>query len=63
MEVEDWIDGINQPAWKRRSKQLVGPDSEPYLLQASYVFNAKGERRRNRPKDLKEEVIEEVEFL
>jgi hypothetical protein len=65
MEVEDWIDGINQPAWKRTDKQIIGPDSDPYVLQASHVFTSvkDGQRRRNRPKDLREEKIEEIEFL
>ncbi|TVY76118.1 putative aldose 1-epimerase [Lachnellula suecica] len=39
MEVEDWIDGINQPEWGRQSKQVFGPGDEPYVLQASYVFS------------------------
>ncbi|KAI0154313.1 aldose-1-epimerase [Xylariaceae sp. FL1272] len=37
MEVEDWIDGINQPEWGR--KQIFGPGDDPYVLQASYVFS------------------------
>lgn len=37
MEVEDWIDGINQPEWNR--KQIFGPGDDPYVLQASYRFS------------------------
>jgi aldose 1-epimerase len=37
MEVEDWIDGINQPEWNR--KQIYGPGDDPYVLQASYRFS------------------------
>lgn len=40
MEVEDWIDGINQPEWGR--KQIYGPGDEPYVLQASYRFSLNG---------------------
>ncbi|EHK98199.1 putative Aldose 1-epimerase [Glarea lozoyensis 74030] len=29
MEVEDWIDAINQPAWGRQEKQIFGPGDEP----------------------------------
>lgn len=39
MEVEDWIDAINQPEWGRADKQIFGPSSEPYVLQASYRFS------------------------
>lgn len=39
MEVEDWIDGINQPEWGRGKKQIFGPGDEPYVLQASYRFS------------------------
>ncbi|KAF4633484.1 hypothetical protein G7Y89_g4625 [Cudoniella acicularis] len=39
MEVEDWIDGINQPEWGRQSKQVFGPGDDPYVLQASYRFS------------------------
>ena len=63
MEVEDWIDGINQPDWKRKSSQIIGPGSQPYLLQASHVFSVKGDRKNNRAKDLKEDIIDDVKFL
>jgi hypothetical protein len=43
--VEDWIDGINQPAWQRLPKQVIGPSSEPYVLQASYVFSVNGKKQ------------------
>ncbi|PMD59573.1 galactose mutarotase-like protein [Hyaloscypha bicolor E] len=42
MEVEDWIDGINQPEWGRGKKQIFGPGDEPYVLQASYRFSLNG---------------------
>ncbi|KAH6682792.1 aldose 1-epimeras-like protein [Halenospora varia] len=42
MEVEDWIDGINQPEWGRDKKQIFGPGDDPYVLQASYRFSLNG---------------------
>ncbi|KAK3344391.1 aldose 1-epimerase [Lasiosphaeria hispida] len=39
LEVEDWIDGINQPQWQRGSKQIFEPGGDPYVLQASYRFS------------------------
>ncbi|KAI0194869.1 aldose 1-epimerase [Xylaria flabelliformis] len=39
MEVEDWIDAINNPEWGRADKQIFGPGGDPYVLQASYVFS------------------------
>lgn len=39
IEVEDWIDGINQPEWGRQDKQIFSPSSEPYLLQATFKFS------------------------
>lgn len=39
MEVEDYIDGINQPEWGRDKKQIYGPGDEPYVLEAKYVFS------------------------
>lgn len=39
LEVEDWIDAINQPAWQREDKHIFGPGGDPYVLQASYVFS------------------------
>jgi aldose 1-epimerase len=39
LEVEDWIDAINQPEWQRSKKQIYGPGSDPYVLQASYRFS------------------------
>lgn len=35
MEVEDWIDAINQPEWGRQDKQIYSPGGDPYVLQAS----------------------------
>lgn len=39
MEVEDYIDAINQPEWQRSKKQIFGPEDDPYVLQASYRFS------------------------
>lgn len=39
MEVEDYIDAINQPEWQREKKQIFGPGDDPYVLQASYRFS------------------------
>ncbi|POS78002.1 aldose 1-epimerase [Diaporthe helianthi] len=39
MEVEDYIDAINQPEWQRGKKQIFGPGDDPYVLQASYRFS------------------------
>ncbi|KIW07633.1 hypothetical protein, variant [Verruconis gallopava] len=42
MEVEDWIDGINQPEWQRDKKQIFGPDDPEYSLEAIYRFSVAG---------------------
>lgn len=42
MEVEEWIDGINQPEWGRGEKQIFEPGGEPYTLEARYVFSLTG---------------------
>ncbi|KAI9737288.1 MAG: hypothetical protein M1818_005821 [Claussenomyces sp. TS43310] len=39
MEVEDWIDAINQPEWQRSKKQIFEPGGDPYVLEAKYVFS------------------------
>ncbi|KAK1772669.1 galactose mutarotase-like domain-containing protein [Phialemonium atrogriseum] len=39
LEVEDWIDAINQPQWQRSKKQIFEPGGDPYVLQASYKFS------------------------
>jgi aldose 1-epimerase len=39
LEVQDYIDGINQPQWGRDAKQLFEPGGDPYVLQASYRFS------------------------
>lgn len=39
LEVQDWIDGINNPAWGRTKKQIYEPGGDPYVLQASYRFS------------------------
>ncbi|KAF2193841.1 galactose mutarotase-like protein [Zopfia rhizophila CBS 207.26] len=39
MEVEDWIDAINHPEWQRENRHIFGPEDEPYVLEAAYVFS------------------------
>ncbi|KAK2735481.1 aldose 1-epimerase [Colletotrichum kahawae] len=39
LEVQDWIDGINNPSWGRGKKQIFEPGGDPYVLQASYRFS------------------------
>ncbi|KAF1349570.1 aldose 1-epimerase [Delphinella strobiligena] len=39
VEVEDWIDAINQPEWQRSKKQIFGPGDDPYTLEATYNFS------------------------
>jgi aldose 1-epimerase len=39
MEVEDYIDGINNPEWGRIDKQIFGPGDDPYILRARYHFS------------------------
>jgi aldose 1-epimerase len=41
MEVQDWIDAINQPEWQRSEKQIFGPDDPEYCLEAIYRFSVK----------------------
>ncbi|EGX91029.1 aldose 1-epimerase [Cordyceps militaris CM01] len=38
MEVQDYIDGINNPEWMRGNRQIFGPGDDPYVLQATYKF-------------------------
>jgi aldose 1-epimerase len=38
LEVQDYIDGINNPAWGRIDKQVYGPGSDPYVLQVRHKF-------------------------
>jgi hypothetical protein len=35
MEVEDWIDTINQPEWQRSNKQIYEPGGDPYVCKRS----------------------------
>ncbi|KAM0239482.1 hypothetical protein ACHAP5_008338 [Fusarium lateritium] len=42
LEVQDYIDGINNPEWMRLEKQLFEPGGNPYVLQAKYTFSLKG---------------------
>lgn len=39
MEVQDYIDGINQPEWQREKRQIFGPNDPAYTLEADYVFS------------------------
>jgi aldose 1-epimerase len=39
MEVQDYIDAINQPEWQREKRQIFGPDDPAYTLEANYVFS------------------------
>lgn len=47
MEVEDWIDGVNQPEWGRQPKQIFGPGDPPYVLNARYDFRVGGSKQAN----------------
>ncbi|PNS15127.1 hypothetical protein CAC42_2356 [Sphaceloma murrayae] len=38
MEVEDWIDAINQPQWQRSKKNIFGPGEGQYVLEAVHEF-------------------------
>ncbi len=42
LEVQDYIDAINQPAWQRNNKQFFAPGDGPYVLQASFRFSVDG---------------------
>jgi aldose 1-epimerase len=44
VEVQDYIDGINNPEWQRLEKQLYEPGGNPYVLQAKYRFSLKGKQ-------------------
>lgn len=39
MEVQDWIAAINFPEWQREKRQIFGPESPAYTLEATYVFS------------------------
>ncbi|KAF1836135.1 aldose 1-epimerase [Decorospora gaudefroyi] len=39
MEVQDWIDAINNPEWMREKKQIYGPATPAFTLEAEYVFS------------------------
>ncbi|KAH8730955.1 galactose mutarotase-like domain-containing protein [Phaeosphaeriaceae sp. PMI808] len=39
MEVQDWIDSINNPSWQREKKNIFGPGTGTYTLEADYVFS------------------------
>ncbi|KAI7155789.1 galactose mutarotase-like protein [Hortaea werneckii] len=44
IEVEDWIDGINHPEWGRQDRQVFGPGTAPYVLEARYEFSLQGKK-------------------
>jgi len=44
LEVQDYIDAINQPSWHREKKQIFGPGDDPYVVQASYKFSVIGKK-------------------
>lgn len=52
MEVEDWIDSINQPEWQREKKNIFGPETDPYVLQAEYRFTVGGKGASSRKTEL-----------
>jgi aldose 1-epimerase len=42
LEVQDWIDAINNPSWQRDPKIVAGPkDTQPWILEAQYAFNTR----------------------
>lgn len=45
LEVQDYIDGINNPAWFRGKKQVFGPGDGPYVLRARYTFSVDGDEK------------------
>ena len=47
MEVQDWIDGINNPSWMRDQKQFSGPRVGNYYLDAMYAFYARQKAPEN----------------
>lgn len=44
LEVQDWIDGVNHPEWRRlgMKNQIYGPKRGVYELEARYVFGVAG---------------------
>jgi len=50
LEVQDYIDGINQPEWKREGKQIFEPGGDPYVLQASYRFSVNSTKAGTPPR-------------
>jgi aldose 1-epimerase len=38
VEVEDYIDAINNPEWGRTKKHIYGPGDGPHVVQASHRF-------------------------
>jgi hypothetical protein len=45
LEVEDYIDAINNPEWLRADKQIFRPGGDPYVLQATYTFSVNEKRK------------------
>lgn len=42
MEVEDWIDAINQPEWQRSKRNIFGPGDGEYVLESIHKFSVNG---------------------
>jgi hypothetical protein len=38
LQPQDWIDGINNPAWLRDPKQFTGPNDPAFSYEALYAF-------------------------
>ena len=38
-EVEDRGDAINHPEWMRTDQITIGPDTDPYVVEAVYRFS------------------------
>jgi aldose 1-epimerase len=39
LQPQDWIDGINNPAWMRGPRQFTGPNDPPFVYEAMYAFS------------------------
>ncbi|KAG5926170.1 hypothetical protein E4U42_003565 [Claviceps africana] len=45
LEVQDYIDGINNPEWMRGKKQIFEPGGDPFVLQAKYRFSLTSDKK------------------
>jgi aldose 1-epimerase len=42
MEVQDYIDAVNNPSWQRDPRIAIGPkDTSPYMFEAQYAFTTR----------------------